>query len=125
MFLGVRKDGEGTFAVKVIETLSQDILNDSLNELMNMSVLRNNPNVISFESYRQNHAVLENKNSLYQLFIKMPLATNTLWNILNKQPSLSEELVLDVMGQLLFGLKSAHEKNCAHLDLKPENILFF
>ncbi len=124
VFLGVRKDGTGTFAIKVIETLSQDELNDALNELMNLSNLRDHPNIMSYESYRQNHVILENKNSLYQIFIELPLATNTLSNILGDKKNLKEKILLNFLNQIFSGLKFAHDKKCVHLDLKPENVLF-
>lgn len=90
VFLGIRKEDNEKVAVKVIETLSQDDLNEALNELMNLSSLRDHPNVMSFEGYRQNHVVLENKNSLYQIFIELPLATNSLSNLLELRKSLRE-----------------------------------
>ena len=121
--MGSRKDGAGKFAIKVIETLDPIQLNQSIQELMNLSRLKNHPHIMSYENYFLNPVNLANGKVMYQIFIEMELATNTLYNTLTSKGSLTENEIHDIFGQILAGLKFAHDHQCVHLDLKPENIL--
>jgi hypothetical protein len=62
VFLGTRKENGGDVdrAVKVMETMDVTILNQSIQELMNLSRLKNHPNIMSYENYFMNPIPLAN-----------------------------------------------------------------
>ena len=54
----------------------------------------------------------------------MELATSSLDKMIEQhKDKLSEDLIVEILGQILTGLRYAHSQQCAHLDLKPENVL--
>ena len=127
VYLVERLNKKGLIALKVIETREKDAMNSALKELTNLSRLKNNENVLSYENYFLNTVPLEGGCILFQILIEMEAGENTLAQILltmDKQ-RLPEKIFTDYFKQICNGLYFAHNLQCVHLDIKPENILIF
>ena len=119
-------DQKKKIAVKIIETYDPEQNNNNIKELLNLSRLSGNENIMSYISYNLNTLPKENKQILHQLEIQMEYAENNLSAIIKNSPDsrIDEKQLLFILKQIANGLSFAHKQKCVHLDLKPANILF-
>lgn len=111
-------------AIKIIQTFDKDQNSENLNELMNLTRLKGNKHIMSFEKYYQDIQIDKTKK-LYQLEIIMDYAEKTLDDLISEPPKkIKENKLVKILIQIADGLKFAHKQKCVHLDLKPQNILF-
>lgn len=80
---------------------------------------------MNYEIYYSNFIPYQNGETLYQIFIEMEYAEESLDKKIKKRPNgLKESKAIKICLDIAQGLKFAHKKECVHCDIKPENILF-
>lgn len=114
MFLAKKRATNETFALKRIILKTKQQYDQIINEI-SMTVMSQNPNVVSYyESYKYNSC----------LWIVVELMKGNLTDlIMDKAGDIPEELMSFISREVLIGLLHLHQQYRIHRDIKSDNIL--
>jgi len=117
VFLVQRKDTEKLYAMKILKKSKLDHVYHRMHTISERQILQNvnSPFVVKL------HCAFQNSKNLY--LVLEYLSGGSLFELLSKQKSLTEDSVRFYAAEITLALEDLHCRNIVYRDLKPENIL--